>query len=430
MRARTGVGVWLVVGVVFATLLSGLGASGFLPGSASGAHPTEAPHAAGQVLGKTVIVAPATLTSPNPQSQGQFGYSVALSGSRLVVGAPLERGMGCNYAGIVYVISPKTGLTIELTSPHSQFEGHFGTSVAVSGKRVVVGAPIENASGHRAAGHAYVFDMRTGLVLELSSPNAQFDGYFGNAVGISGKRVVVGAYNENASAYSQAGHAYTFDATTGALISTLASPNAQVDGYFGTSVGISGKRLVVGAPFETAGAEIEAGHAYTFAAPTGASMSNLTSPSPSTAGHFGSSVAISGKKVIVGAPGETYLAHPYGGHAYTFVASTGTLLSTLASLNPENGSYFGAAVAISGKRVVVGAYSETVSASAGAGRAYTFLATTGAPIATFASPNPQTTGRFGWSTAISGTRVFVGAVAETAPSSGVQHDGNAYLLTT
>ncbi len=96
-----------------------------------------------------------------------------------------------------------------LTSPNAQFVGLFGWSVAVSGNVVVVGAPYENASGYYYSGHAYIFNSKTGaLISNLTSPNVQTYGEFGFSVATSGKIVVVGAPYENASGYEDAGHAY------------------------------------------------------------------------------------------------------------------------------------------------------------------------------------------------------------------------------
>jgi outer membrane protein assembly factor BamB len=74
----------------------------------------------------------------------------------------------------------------------------------------------------------------------------------------------VGAYGETAGGYSAAGHAYVFNAKTGALVQTLTSPNAQLDGYFGFSVAISGSLVMVGACTEAAGGYSMAGHAYAY----------------------------------------------------------------------------------------------------------------------------------------------------------------------
>jgi len=151
----------------------------------------------------------------------------------------------------------------ELSSPNAQPEGEFGTSVVISGTTVVVGASRETVSGLGDAGHVYIFNAKTGaLISTLTSPNAQEYGEFGYSVAISGTTVVVGAYGETVSGQSGAGHVYIFNAKTGALISTLTSPNAQAGGAFGDSVAISGTTVVVGAYGESAFGLSAGGHVY------------------------------------------------------------------------------------------------------------------------------------------------------------------------
>src|SRR5207253_1727850 len=156
--------------------------------------------------------------------------------------------------------------TITLTSPNAQSNGQFGSSVAINegDPLVVVGAPFETANAIPGAGHAYVFDTSKGFVTTLTSPTPQPIGDFGSSVSITGTTVVVGAPRETANALSGAGHAYVFDATDGSLTTTLTSPNAQTAGGFGFSVSTSGTTVVVGAPFETANLQPKAGHAYVF----------------------------------------------------------------------------------------------------------------------------------------------------------------------
>ena len=78
--------------------------------------------------------------------------------------------------------------------------------------------------------------------------------------------MVVGAPGETAGGQAEAGQAHTFDATTGTLIATLASPYAASTGEFGWSVAINegDPIVVVGAPMETASGQFVAGHAYLF----------------------------------------------------------------------------------------------------------------------------------------------------------------------
>src|SRR5947199_100623 len=105
--------------------------------------------------------------------------------------------------------------TITLTSPNAQTDGLFGRSVAVneSGTIVVVGAFGESAGTpvQPEAGNAYVFDATDGsLITTLTSPTPQADGDFGLSVAVSGTTVVVGAPGESAGTPVQprAGHAY------------------------------------------------------------------------------------------------------------------------------------------------------------------------------------------------------------------------------
>ena len=213
--------------------------------------------------------------------------------------------------------NPLTIKNRTLSSPNAQYYGFFGHSIAVSGKLVVVGAPFETADGYTQAGHTYIFKAMTGkLVTNLTSPNAQEYGYFGYSVGMSGKLVSVGALFENASGYSEAGHAYVFNAMTGKLIATLTSPNAQSGGAFGVSVAMSGKLVSVGAEGETADGYSAAGHAYVFKA--GALIANLTSTNAEEGGYFGFSAAMSGKFVTVGAIGEYADGYQAAGNAYIF----------------------------------------------------------------------------------------------------------------
>ena len=121
----------------------------------------------------------------------------------------------------------KLHAAIETTSPNAQSGGNFGWSVATGGSIVVVGAPSENASAKINAGNAYLFNVNTGLLKHsLSSPKAQPNGYFGYSVASSsnGGLVVVGAPLENASAKIGAGKAYVLDATTGLLSMCYLAP--------------------------------------------------------------------------------------------------------------------------------------------------------------------------------------------------------------
>jgi hypothetical protein len=369
-----------------------------------------------------------TLTSPNAQLNGIFGSSVAINENDpiVVVGAPGETANAQVGAGNAYALNTTTGLITTLTSP-GPTPGNFGDSVSVSGTTVVVGAPHETANALPQAGNAYVFDATDGsLITTLTSPNALNGGLFGASVSISGTTVVVGAPEETAKGTSTAGNAYVFDATDGSLITTLTERPGATRGILGDSVSFSGTTVVVGAPGEHSHGVPGAGNAYVFDATDGSLITTLTSPTPQFPGRFGTSVSISGTTVVVGAPFETASALSEAGHAYVFDDSTGSLIASLTSPYAQALGEFGGSVSVSCGTVVVGAHQETANGQSVAGHAYSFDATTGFLTTTLTSPNAQSTGLFGSSVAVSGTTVVVGAPGETG--SGFTVAGHAYIF--
>ena len=144
----------------------------------------------------------------------------------------------------------------------------FGAAVAISGTRVVVGAPADDTRG-LDAGIAYVYDLtrsnpNTGVVT-LYSPDAWPGDRFGSAVGVSGTRVIVGSPFGDAGAID-AGRAFLFDcagSTPDAVVATFNNPEPDANDQFGTAVAIAGDRAVVGAPGDSTGAAA-AGSAYGF----------------------------------------------------------------------------------------------------------------------------------------------------------------------
>ena len=91
----------------------------------------------------------------------------------------------------------------------------------------------------------------------------------------------------------------------------LTASDGAANDAFGFSVAVSGDTVVVGAPVDTIGANATQGSAYVFVAPPGGFPGALTETAKLTASDgaandaFGSSVAVSGDTVVVGAPGDT-----------------------------------------------------------------------------------------------------------------------------
>ena len=130
---------------------------------------------------------------------------------------------------------------------------NFGSSVAISGSTIVVGAPRDNIGSNSLQGSAYVFNRQGGSWVEMqkltASDGAAFDS-FGFSVAVSGSTIVVGATFDNIGGNLLQGSAYVFNRQGGSWVETqkLTASDGAANNLFGNSVAVSGATIVVSAP--------------------------------------------------------------------------------------------------------------------------------------------------------------------------------------
>jgi hypothetical protein len=206
-----------------------------------------------------------------------FGNSVAVSGDTVVIGAFQDDHLGGSDAGSAYVFIRSGGVWTEqqkLTASDAAAVDNFGRSVALSGSTVVIGAYGDTHAGGAVAGSAYVF-LRTGTLWseqdKLTASDAIDGDRFGISVAVSGDTAVVGAYFDNHPfGLADAGSAYVFtrSGAPGSEVWTqqakLIAADAAQDDYFGISAAVSGDTAVVGAALDDHAGGGSAGSAYVF----------------------------------------------------------------------------------------------------------------------------------------------------------------------
>jgi hypothetical protein len=324
----------------------------------------------------------ASLTSPYPKLDGFYGWAVAMSGTTLVVGAPNESAGGSVLnAGNAYLYTVSDGTVsfkctlvdpTPLAGTPSSIGGAFGYSVAISGTNVLVGAPGENSAGYPQGGNAYVFSTGCAWISSLTTPNPRDSGVFGWAVALRGTTAYIAAPEEGSG-----GHVYIVQkATSPADDQTtyvLSSPNAQpFSGFFGYSLAVAGSVLAVGAARENVSGLTASGNAYVYNANTGVLTTQLTNPTPQLFGAFGYSVAVTGVEVVVGSPFADAFGSVEAGNATVFNATDGAIVTQLTSPNFQNSGDYGESVAADSTCFVVGAVGESVGGEFGAGHAYVY----------------------------------------------------------
>ena len=259
------------------------------------------------------------LNPTTPENNDFFGEAVDLDGDFAVVGAsgvdlPTGGGFGQPDAdwGAAYVFERSAGVwsqVQELTASDDDPYDYFGTSVAISGDTLVVGARAANKGGLASAGAAYVFVRGGGggwsQQAKLNASNGQNLDSFGSSVDIDGDRIVVGAQLGDGNA-ADSGSAYVFErsGTVWTQTAILNASNGATNDRFGGSVALSGDNIVVGARIASPGGLVAAGAAYAYRQSAGlwSEEAILVASDVDPADLFGSSVSISGESAAVGAP--------------------------------------------------------------------------------------------------------------------------------
>jgi FG-GAP repeat len=315
----------------------------------------------------------------------------------------------------------------------------FGSSVAISGETVVVGAIGDAGAAGAAQGSAYVFVRSGGIWSQqqkLEASDAGAGDEFGSSVAISGETVVVGAQRDTGAAGVFQGSAYVFVRSGGiwSQQQKLEASDAAAFDLFGSSVAISGEIVVIGAVFGDGAADIDQGSAYVFARSGGvwSQQQKLEASDAALFDGFGQSVAISGETVVVGAFADTGAAGVAQGSAYVFVRSGGvwSQQQKLEASDAAEGDWFGFSVAISGETVVVGASLDSGAAGVFQGSAYVFVRSGGvwSQQQKLEASDAGTVDWFGNSVAISGETVVVGAFRHDDAARLSFEQGSAYVF--
>jgi hypothetical protein len=332
-------------------------------------------------------------------------------------------------------------VTVEEAKLDSWLPAHqafFGSTVAMSGSTLVVGAPNDKGVILPQEGAAYVFD-RTGhtwaSVVKVFDSQPQSGSKFGRAVAIHADIIAVGAPESNGPIANAQGAVNVYRRVNGAWTfeQRLTASDGAVSDFFGASVAVSGNRVVVGAFAADAPGQDDRGAVYVFQH-NGVSWIEQAKLSPSDGAAtdwFGNCVAINGGTIVVGSPNKDGLAIPNHGAAYVYVP-IGEFWNEQGILLPDTlqaHSAYGSSVAIDGNTIVVGSFnwnSDTV-AHGGAAFVYTRSGDVWTQQAQLLASDASDNDFLGDAVAISGNTIVCGAYGVDSP--GLSLRGAAYVFT-
>jgi hypothetical protein len=221
-----------------------------------------------------------TLTADDAAGGDEFGVSVAISGGLALVGSWADQSIDI-LAGSAYVFQEGGGgvwsqaakLTPTLAPMESGLAKRFGASVALEGTTAVIGA-IGDATGQSGAGAAYVFQRDGAMVWQqqdkLTPSDPAHNGHFGTSVDLSGNTVVVGG-NEVMVGGQTTGAAYFYRRAASGIwnqVSKLTPSDGLAGDFYGYSSAVSGNVALVGSVLANdAVAGVDAGAGYLYNVP-------------------------------------------------------------------------------------------------------------------------------------------------------------------
>ncbi|MGH2544952.1 MAG: FG-GAP repeat protein, partial [Ardenticatenaceae bacterium] len=166
----------------------------------------------------------ARLIASDGAANDALGVAVAIAGGRVVGGAQNADVGGTLAPGAAYVYEQPEGgwsgtlsETARLIPSDGEAYDFFGTAVTLTGDTVVVGASLAEVGGEFRQGAAYVYEQPIGgwtgtltETIKLTAADGGTDHYFGGAVTVGRRTLVVGADGATSPVFGE-GKAYVFE---------------------------------------------------------------------------------------------------------------------------------------------------------------------------------------------------------------------------
>ncbi len=245
----------------------------------------------------------------------EFGFSMALEGDTLVIGARYDDDNGFN-AGSAYVFRDQGSSWVQvqelLATDEVTEQERFGRAVAIDNGTVVVGAIDYNNGDHAASAFVFRFNAATS---QWNQEQKLFIPVGSGPVAISGDRILIGSGNDDHNGpITGAAYIFRFDGSSWSQEQKLlASDGVPFNAFGGYGMALAGDTAVIAAPGHDHGCpnpeiygnctNFGAAYVFRFDGVVWVQVAELLSPrsNPGSGDNFGRSAAISGDALLIGA---------------------------------------------------------------------------------------------------------------------------------
>ncbi|MCP3914318.1 MAG: hypothetical protein GY711_02045 [bacterium] len=326
---------------------------------------------------------PVRLQAPAPIGADWFGAALAWRESALFVSAKRRAPTGGPETGSVLLFEQVAGAwtaTDELVPSDGEHFDWFGAALAVDGDWACIGAPFK-AGATPSRGAVYFFE-RTPMGWEeqfrIANPDPATRLWFGWRVALEGDTALVAARDPDGGAV----YVYRHSAGGWTQADLWRHPALEAGADFGQALALAGGTALVGAPRDD-GADTDAGAAYLFQqlGATWLPAGRLEASDAAAGDRFGTSAALDGELLVIGAPEEDTLA-PDAGAAYVFLRAEFVWRESarLRPAAPAADLGFANALAACCDAAVVGARKDSLPSAPGRAFVFEELTTCGAPV--------------------------------------------------
>ncbi len=365
--------------------------------------------------GRIVLEGPMQILAADGLAKDLFGYSISTNGADVFIGSP-RNGESCQNCGAVYVYAfdGKDWIQKQKLMPEALVErSFFGAAVDVFEDYAVIGA--HGTNDYR--GKIYVY-KNNGLLWELEAElipdDLQKSDLFGSSVALDGENIVVGAHGaDDNGSRSGAAYFYQKDQDVWSLVNRVVASNGGSSDTFAGEVDISGEYAVIGSHL-FANEQGRIGSAYVFHLVDGQWVEEamLTSDEPQDWDYFGVDVVIIQDTIVVGSSfdddrglqsGSVYVFERYG--------QQWDITSKLVADDGHADDKFGSAIDIFENKIIVGAYlNDTQEQNSGAAYQFEFYGNVWSQTKKIIPDEGKERGFFGGSVAIFDGVSFVGEI--------------------
>ena len=265
------------------------------------------------------------VTGVSASTYDYFGYDVAIGGNLLFVGCPYYDGSGRSNDGAVFVFDLSGNYVRTIQASDRANSDYFGFSVAATDTKVVIGAPYDDDNSRTSSGSIYIFDHDgTNQVKGYAANPAQNDN-IGRVVDTDGTKIVTGSPYADRNGLTNSGLAVIMDMDGSNPIDLVIPANVRNSSdYFGWDVSINDGKVAVGAKYDAA-PSFRSGRVFLYD-DDGTNIQEFTADDAGSYDYYGSTVVLSGSKLYITAErdnsgrGSAYIYDYLGSGLYVWGA--------------------------------------------------------------------------------------------------------------